>query len=153
VKKAPEVHLMPTGLGLGAFALGLVGVGIGVFLARTAQKGLPVPGGELSSSVLGECRTIPDGVAAIHNGAVGRYLVATVLGTAVIAALAARPVSGPLPAGGGRPAASSDGGKDAGARKGGRDGEKKPGRPAKLPPQLEKAIRDGTLKPVDGGKK
>jgi NADH-quinone oxidoreductase subunit L len=153
VKKAPEVHLMPTGLGLGAFALGLVGVGIGVFLARTAQKGLPVPGGELSSSVLGEFRTIPDGVAAIHNGAVGRYLVATVLGTAVIAALAARPVSGPLPAGGGRPAASSDGGKDAGARKGGRDGEKKPGRPAKLPPQLEKAIRDGTLKPVDGGKK
>jgi len=155
VKKAPEVHLMPTGLGLGAFALGLVGVGIGVFLARTAQKGLPVPGGELSSSVLGEFRTIPDGVAAIHNGTVGRYLVATVLGTALIAGLAARPISGPLPAGGGRPAAGAtkDASKDGGARKGGRDGEKKPTRPSKLPPQLEKAIRDGTLKPVDGGKK
>jgi NADH:ubiquinone oxidoreductase subunit 5 (subunit L)/multisubunit Na+/H+ antiporter MnhA subunit len=154
VKKAPEVHLMPTGLGLGAFALGLVGVGIGVFLARTQQKGLPVPGGELSSSVLGEFRTIPDGLAAVHNGTVGRYLVATVLGTAVVAALAARPVSGPLPTAG-RPAAGTtrDDGKEPGGRKAGRDGEKKPLRPSKLPPQLEKAIRDGTLKPVDGGKK
>jgi NADH-quinone oxidoreductase subunit L len=93
VKNAPEVHPAPTNLGLAAFALGLVGVGLGVWLARMPNKGLPVPGGELSSSVVGELRSVPVGVASVHSGTVGRYLVATVLGTAVIAALSARPVT------------------------------------------------------------
>jgi NADH-quinone oxidoreductase subunit L len=97
VKKAPEVHLAPTTLGVAAFALGLVGVGLGVWLARTPNKGLPVPGGELSSSVVGELRSVPVGVASVHRGTVGRYLVATVLGTAIIVGLSARPVTSTAP--------------------------------------------------------
>lgn len=151
VKHAPEVHLMPTGLGLSAFGLGLFGVGIGVWLARTAQKGLPVPGGELSSSVLGEFRAIPEGVAAVHNGTVGRYLVATVVGTALIAALAARPISTPLPTIVGKaakaaaaPTPSPSGGAATGEAK-------KPLKLEKLPPRMQEALRNGTLKPKMGG--
>lgn len=140
VKKAPEVHLAPSNLGLLAFVLALVGVGLGVVLARTAHKGLPVPGGELSSSVLGELRSIPTGVASIHSGAVGRYLVATVLGTAVIVALAARPVtltpSRPAAEGGDRPRRPTL--------------DTRRIRPAALSEEQRNSIREAVRKPTTG---
>jgi NADH-quinone oxidoreductase subunit L len=140
VKKAPDVHLAPSGLGVAAFALGLVGVGLGVLLARTANKGLPVPGGELSSSVLGELRTIPVGVAAVHTGTVGRYLVATVIGTAIIVALAARPSTTPLtpssPESGERPARSLM--------------ENRRLRPNAVPADTQRSIRESVRKPTTG---
>ncbi|HEY1098065.1 MAG TPA: hypothetical protein VGF99_04015, partial [Myxococcota bacterium] len=89
---ASEVHLAPSALGLGAFALGALGFGLGVVLAKRPQKGLPVPGGETAGGLLGELAVLPQGVAAVHGGSVGRYLVVTVIGTALIAGLSLRPV-------------------------------------------------------------
>lgn len=97
VSNVGEVHLVPSALGLGAFALGATGFSLGIVLARTTQKGLPVPGGTVSGSLLGELKLLPQGVANVHGGSVGRYLVITVIGTAIIAAISMRPVSSPLP--------------------------------------------------------
>jgi NADH-quinone oxidoreductase subunit L len=96
VSNVPEVHVAPTALGLGAFALGAVGFGLGILLAKRPQKGLPVPGGETSASLVGELQVLPQGIAAIHGGSVGRYLAFTVVGTALIAGLALR-TTGALP--------------------------------------------------------
>jgi NADH-quinone oxidoreductase subunit L len=93
-----DVHVMPTALGLGAFALGLVGFGVvGRWLAQRPEKGLPVPGGLVAGTVVAEIKVLPQGVAAIHNGRVGRYLLITMLGVAVVAGLALRPPSDDLP--------------------------------------------------------
>ncbi|MDP2343208.1 MAG: NADH-quinone oxidoreductase subunit L [Deltaproteobacteria bacterium] len=92
------VHFIPTPLGIGAFALGLVGfVVVGRWLAQRPEKGLPVPGGLVAGTLVAEMKVLPSGVAAIHNGHVGRYLLITMLGVAVVAGLALRPPSGPLP--------------------------------------------------------
>ena len=171
VQHVPEVHVAPTSLGLVAFVLALVGVGCGVWLARRPEKGLPLPGGELSSSVLGELQSVPVGVAGIHNGTVGRYLFVTVLGTALVAGLASRTSLAPLPTRLGSTGAASA--PVDGQRRSGRpkapvrrvDAPKQPAaqpkpqddkpadpnapkRPSRLPPQFEKALRDGTLKPM-----
>ncbi len=168
VAKAPEVHAAPTPLGLGAFALGLVGVAAGIWLAKRPEKGLPVPGGELSSSVQGELDGIPAGVASLHNGRVGRYVLITILGTALLAALAIRPTTAPLPLrtsvdGVGAPkVAAPQRSRDRANRKGrsGRapaganntdDAKTPPGVRGRIPDKLREAIRDGKLKPVKRG--
>ncbi len=168
VVKAPEVHAAPTPLGLGAFALGLVGVAAGIWLAKRPEKGLPVPGGELSSSVQGELDGIPAGVASLHNGRVGRYVLITILGTALLAALAIRPTTAPLPLrtsvdGVGAPKeAAPQRSRDRANRKGrsGRapaganntdDAKTPPGVRGRIPDKLREAIRDGKLKPVKRG--
>ena len=93
-----EIHCLPTGLGLGAFALGALGFfGVGRWLAARPEKGLPVPGGLLADALVSDAKLLPQGVAAVHNGHVGRYLLLTVLGAAVIAGLALRTPRAPLP--------------------------------------------------------
>jgi NADH-quinone oxidoreductase subunit L len=93
-----EVHLMPTGLGLLAFALGAVGFGIGMWLGQTNQKTMPIVGADVLSSVVGELRFVPRSVAAMHAGSVGRYLVLSLGGVALLALLALRAPSVPVPA-------------------------------------------------------
>ncbi len=92
-----EVHAVPDALGVGAFVLGLAGVAAGVWLAKKPQKGLPVPPDALSAGLLAELRVVPAGVASFHTGKVGRYLLVTMLGLAIIAGLALRPPTTPLP--------------------------------------------------------
>ena len=97
VSHVGEIHVVTTALGLGAFALGALGFAGGIWLARLPQKGLPIPGGSMSGSLLGELQVLPQGIASVHGGSVGRYLVITLLGTAIIAALSLRPVASALP--------------------------------------------------------
>ena len=92
-----EVHWMPDAVGFGAFALGLAGVGCGVFLARGKEKGLPVPPDALTDGILAEVKIVPAGIAGLHTGRVGRYLLVTMLGVAAISALALRSPTKPLP--------------------------------------------------------
>ncbi len=93
-----EVHIMPTALGLGAFALGAAGfVVVGRWLAQRPEKGLPVPGGLLAGTLVSELKVLPQGVAAIHSGRVGRYLLITMLGVAVVGGLTLRTPSAALP--------------------------------------------------------
>ena len=90
-----EVHVLPTGLGLAVFGLGLVGFFGGALLARLPAKGIPAPSSSLTESLLGEFRVLPEGVAAIHGGRTSTYLAITLLGTALIAGLALRPTGAP----------------------------------------------------------
>jgi hypothetical protein len=46
---------------------------------------------------LGELKVLPQGIAAIHSGSVGRYLAFTVIGTAILAALSLRMTGVALP--------------------------------------------------------
>jgi NADH-quinone oxidoreductase subunit L len=91
------VHVVPDAVGVASFVIAIAGVAFGAWLARRPEKGLPMPGGVLSGSVLAEVRVLPSGLAALHGGTVGRYLLWTVLGAALIGALALRPPSKPLP--------------------------------------------------------
>jgi hypothetical protein len=146
VAQGLEVHVAPDGMGWAAFGVALAGVGFGRFLAGLPQKGLPVPGGQGGGSVLAELRVIPEGLAALHGGRVGRYLLLTVLGAAVIGALALRPPTGELPR------------RVAGAAAATKAEPKKPAarlRPGQapgqlLPPRVRDALRGngGALKPA-----
>ena len=101
------VHLQPSVLGLGAFAIGAVGfVGVGRWLARLPNKGLPMPGGLLSGTLIDEVKVLPQGAAALHNGHVGRYLLVTMLGVAVVGGLALRTPTHALPTRLGEPVVS-----------------------------------------------
>jgi NADH:ubiquinone oxidoreductase subunit 5 (subunit L)/multisubunit Na+/H+ antiporter MnhA subunit len=94
-----EVHFVSM-LGLQAFALGVVGFGLGVLIARTKEKSLPLPPASLWHALWGEVRALPEGVAALHGGRVGRYALLSVLGVAVVVAraLAPTPISTPATA-------------------------------------------------------
>ena len=89
------VHVQPTLLGLGAFAIGLVGVGAGALLARTRTKCLPLPAFTgVAQALWGEAQAIPQGAAAFHSGRVSRYALASLLGVAVAVGVAVAPVAG-----------------------------------------------------------
>ncbi len=84
---------MAWGVMAGAFAAGLVGVGIGALIARTRTKCLPAPPQALTGALLGELKAMPDSFASIHDGRVGRYALIGLVGTALIVYLAQRPPS------------------------------------------------------------
>ena len=89
-----EVHALPTGwLGWAAFGAGLVGVAIGYAISRTPSKSLPMPPLGIVDSLLGEVRALPEGVAAVHAGRIGRYALIGLVGTALFVLLAQRPSS------------------------------------------------------------
>jgi NADH-quinone oxidoreductase subunit L len=137
VPRGLEVHVMPDGMGIAAFVVALAGVGFGRFLAGRPQKGLPVPGGDGGTGVLVEVRILPEGLAALHGGRVGRYLLLTILGAAIVGAIALRPPSSPLPTQtGGKPAAAvrKDAGKDRGKAQA-------PSGPRMLPQRVQDALR------------
>jgi hypothetical protein len=92
VAKPLEVHLLPTGLGILAFALGAVGFGLGIVLARTPKKGLPVFGSDLADGLWGEVDQLPRAFASLHAGQVGRYLIISLIGAMLMGGLALRPV-------------------------------------------------------------
>jgi NADH-quinone oxidoreductase subunit L len=87
---ATEVHLMPTTLGLVAFALGALGFGAGIWLGQTKEKRLPVFGGTSGLDVISELRYVPVSVTSLHAGSVGRYLVLSVAGAALLGLLVLR---------------------------------------------------------------
>ncbi len=89
-----DVQVLPSVLGLVAFGLGLVGFVFGALLAlRTREKSLPMPPPALWHAVWGELRALPEGVAALHSGRVGRYAVLSMLGVAAVLALALVPAA------------------------------------------------------------
>lgn len=91
---AHGVHALPTGwIGWAAFGAGVVGVGLGWAIARTKSKSLPVPPLGVIRGLLDELRALPEGVAAVHAGRVGRYALIGLLGTAVFVLLAQRAVT------------------------------------------------------------
>jgi NADH-quinone oxidoreductase subunit L len=148
------VHVVPDAMGWLAFGLAIAGVFFGRFLAGRPQKGLPVPGGEGGSSVLAEVRILPEGLAALHGGRVGRYLFLTMLGAAVVGALSLRPPSGELPRRVGARAAAKatvdkkQGGRndrgraDGNAERGAEGGARKPGARPSVSPALQDALRN-----------
>jgi NADH-quinone oxidoreductase subunit L len=147
VKPGLEVHVAPDAMGWLAFGIAVAGVGFGRFLAGLPQKGLPVPGGEGGSSILAEVRILPEGLAALHGGRVGRYLLLTVLGAAVVGALSLRPPTSPLPQrlGGRAPAKSTATVKEKaaeGSRKAAGSGQ----RPV-LTPSMQDALRGRLRQP------
>ena len=147
VHHIPEIHAAPNALGLGVFAIGAVGFGAGIFLARLPQKGLPVPGGLLLDGLVGEFRGVPAGVASIHGGSVGRYLVISLIGAAMIAGLALRTPSTSAPV-------RLDGKTGTGDVKKSPRRDSATGKRPRTPPQLKKlqdAIRRGDLKRLRGG--
>jgi proton-translocating NADH-quinone oxidoreductase chain L len=107
-------------LGLGAFAVGLVGFVAGGLIARLPEKSLPEPPAQMWQALWGEVRALPDGVAAVHGGRVGRYVLMSLLGAAVVLALSLAPTD-KLPATPGRavtntPKLDAPAGKGKGAR-------------------------------------
>ncbi len=95
VAAGEPVHVQPTLLGIGAFAIGLVGVGAGALLARTRSKCLPLPAFTgVWQALWGEAHAIPQGAAALHSGRISRYALVSVLGVAVAMGVAVAPVAG-----------------------------------------------------------
>ncbi len=89
------VHVQPTLLGIGAFAIGLLGVGAGALLARTRTKCLPLPAfAGVAQALWGEASAIPQGAAALHSGRVSRYALVSLLGVALGVGVAVAPVAG-----------------------------------------------------------
>ncbi|MBM4280634.1 MAG: NADH-quinone oxidoreductase subunit L [Deltaproteobacteria bacterium] len=150
VKPGLAVHVVPDGMGWLAFGIAVAGVLFGRFLAGLPQKGLPVPGGEGGSSVVAEVRILPEGLAALHGGRVGRYLFLTMLGAAVVAGLSLRPPSGELPRRVGRAPAKASASADKADKadrnqrgKGGASsGERRPGGRPGVPAGLQDALRN-----------
>jgi hypothetical protein len=140
VKAGAEVHVAPDAMGWAAFGIAIAGVFFGRFLAGLPQKGLPVPGGEGGSSILGEVRILPEGLAALHGGRVGRYLLLTVLGAAIVGALSLRPPTSPLPQ---RVSGRGPAKPTATANDKGNAGERRPanGPRAPLSPAMQDALR------------
>ena len=88
------VHALPMGwIGWAAFGAGVVGVGLGWLIARTKTKSLPMPPLGVVTGLLGEFKALPEGVAAVHAGRVGRYALIGLIGTAVFVMLAQRSVT------------------------------------------------------------
>jgi NADH-quinone oxidoreductase subunit L len=92
VAAGEPVHVFSL-LGLGAFGLGALGVGLGWLIAQTRTKCLPAPPRRLTDALLGEVRALPEGIAAVHAGRVSRYALIGLLGSALVVFLAQRPGS------------------------------------------------------------
>jgi NADH-quinone oxidoreductase subunit L len=135
-----EVHVVPDLWGIVAFVIAVAGVVFGRFLAGLPQKGLPVPGGQ-GGGIVGEVRILPEGLASLHSGRVGRYLLWTVLGACVVALLSLRPPTSALPTrlgGSGKATAGTRSGGDESKAKGERRGGQRP----MLPAAMQEALRN-----------
>jgi len=88
---AEPVHLV-TPLGLAAAALGLLGFGVaGWWMHQTKPGGvLAKPAGGWVGAMAGMGRALAAQVATTHSGQLSRYVIATLVGTALILLLGAR---------------------------------------------------------------
>jgi NADH:ubiquinone oxidoreductase subunit 5 (subunit L)/multisubunit Na+/H+ antiporter MnhA subunit len=86
--EVPQVHMI-SGLGLGLFAIGLVGFALS-YVAVLGNRALPAPAGSLVGALWDEVKALPAGVAGAQTGRLGRYVFITLVGTVVMLVLGLR---------------------------------------------------------------